>query len=78
MAKNRFNRSWIISAFSQFISWFDFANVTHKYVVIIILMEEFCFILFMHGEIKVALVLQTNIWADSNPAVLLYKALNSN
>lgn len=78
MAENRFKRSSFILAFSQFISWFDFANVNHKCVVIIILMEEFGFILFMHWEINVVLVLQTNIRGDSNPAVILYKTLKSN
>lgn len=57
MAENWSNRSWFILAFSQFISWFDFANVNHKCVVVIILMEEFGFILFMHWEINVGLVL---------------------
>lgn len=29
-SENRFNRSWFLLAFSQFIFWFDFANVNQK------------------------------------------------
>lgn len=61
----------------QFISLFDFANVNHKCVVIITLMEKLGFILFVHWEINVALVLEMIIWGDSIPAVILYKTLKS-
>lgn len=77
MTENRLKKSWFIFTFFQFISSFDFANVNRKCVVIIILMEEFGFILFMHWEISVALVLQTDIWSDSVPAVILHKTLKS-
>lgn len=61
----------------QFISLFDFANVNHKCVVIITLMEKLGFILFVHWVINVALVLEMIIWGDSIPAVILYKTLKS-
>lgn len=78
MAENRLSRAWFILAFSQFVSWFDFANMNHKCVVLIILVLRVWFHLIHTLGDQFGFGFANYIWGDSNPAVILYKTLKFN